>query len=204
MTQNPANKPVIAVDIDDVLVPFAEGLVSHHNQTYGTKLRLEEVKHHNFGEYWGVSHEEYLRRAWKWMIDTHKSAMPVPGAVEAIKQLHQRYRIAVITFRSAPLKDITIGWLDRNLSGYVDEPVLLGDKEGTGAHIATKAEVCQRIGARTLIDDHLKPIIEASEAGIQGLLFGDYPWNQAKELPDKVRRVRNWQEVLEYFDGKAE
>jgi hypothetical protein len=39
-----------------------------------------------------------------------------------------------------------------------------------------------------------------AEAGVDGLLFGNYPWNQSKELPSNVRRVANWAEVKEYFN----
>jgi hypothetical protein len=28
------------------------------------------------------------------------------------------------------------------------------------------------------------------------LLFGDYPWNQLKELPPSMKRVNDWDDVL--------
>jgi|SRR3989344_4580873 len=193
------SKPTIAVDIDEVLVPYAEGLVEYHNNKYGTRVRFEDVLHHNFDEFWEVSHEEYLRRAWQYIIENHKTAAPIKGAKETMKRLHKRYKILLITFRSAPLKEATLYWLDKHFEGYFDEPVFLGDKQGTGAHVATKAEICNKIGAEWLIDDHLAPILEASGAGIKGILFGNYPWNQAELLPEGVTRVKNWQEVQEYF-----
>jgi uncharacterized HAD superfamily protein len=65
-----------------------------------------------------------------------------------------------------------------------------------------KSEVCIELGVSYLIDDNLTAVTQTSAFGIKALLFGDYPWNQAKELPEGVTRVKNWQEVLEYFDGQ--
>lgn len=190
-------RPILAVDIDEVLVPYTEGLVMYHNKKYGTKLRFEEVVHHNFGEFWGVSHEEYLRRAWQYIIDNHEVAVPLDGAKEAISKLAKRYDLHLITFRSPPLKPATLLWLQKHFDGYFSEPVFLGNKEGAGAHRRTKAEVCQAIGASYLIDDHLSPVIEAAGCGVKGILFGDYPWNQAKQLPPNVRHAKDWPSVLE-------
>ncbi len=63
-----------------------------------------------------------------------------------------------------------------------------------------KVEVCKDIEAIALIDDSIGHITECVEAGMQGILFGDYPWNQTEELSSGIVRCSNWPEVLEYFD----
>jgi uncharacterized HAD superfamily protein len=65
-----------------------------------------------------------------------------------------------------------------------------------------KSEVCRELGVSYLIDDNLTAVKQTSAFGIEVLLFGDYPWNQIDELPRGVTRVKNWQEVLEYFDNE--
>jgi uncharacterized HAD superfamily protein len=59
----------------------------------------------------------------------------------------------------------------------------------------SKGDVCEQIGADLLIEDHLGHAKEVAERGIEVLLFGSYPWNQAKKLPKSIRRVRDWAEV---------
>jgi uncharacterized HAD superfamily protein len=192
-----ADKQIVAIDIDEVLVPYAEGLVMHHNSKYGTKLRFEDVVHHNFGEFWGVSHEEYLKRAWQYIIDNHAVAVPIEGAKQAIDKLSESYQLRLITFRSPPLKQATLAWLDKHFKGRFGEPVFLGHGDASRALKYTKAQICHEIGAGWLIDDHLKPVLEAAQSGINTILFGDYPWNQAEFLPNKVTRAKSWDDVLE-------
>ena len=35
------------------------------------------------------------------------------------------------------------------------------------------------------------------------LLFGDYIWSRGVELKKNMVKVKDWQEVLEYFNAKA-
>ena len=65
-----------------------------------------------------------------------------------------------------------------------------------------KVDMCKRLGAIALIDDSLSHVTECAEEGIEGVLFGDYPWNQADELPSGVTRCVDWPAVLEYFDAR--
>jgi uncharacterized HAD superfamily protein len=67
----------------------------------------------------------------------------------------------------------------------------------------TKTKILAEIGANYLIDDQPKHCIAAAEAGITALLFGDYKWNKDIELKTNMVRVKNWQEVTEYFDGRS-
>ncbi|HEY5267859.1 MAG TPA: hypothetical protein VII94_01850, partial [Candidatus Saccharimonadales bacterium] len=64
----------------------------------------------------------------------------------------------------------------------------------------TKAEVCIDLGAIALIDDSLPHILHAVESGVEGVLFGNYPWNQTLELPIGAIRTESWPKVLEHFN----
>ncbi len=61
----------------------------------------------------------------------------------------------------------------------------------------TKAEICQKIGAFALLDDSISHLVECAEVGVDGYLFGDYPWNQVEELPNGIVRCLDWQEVAD-------
>ncbi|MGH7234327.1 MAG: hypothetical protein ACREF7_02680, partial [Candidatus Saccharimonadales bacterium] len=64
----------------------------------------------------------------------------------------------------------------------------------------SKAEVCQELGAIALIDDSLGHTKECAEVGIEGILFGDYYWNQVDVLPPGVTRCVDWQAVNQHFN----
>ncbi|HET9722013.1 MAG TPA: hypothetical protein VFP32_03220, partial [Candidatus Saccharimonadales bacterium] len=56
------SKTIIAVDIDDVLVPHAENLITWYNQKYGTKLTLAH-NHSQDPKPWGAKTvEEAIKR----------------------------------------------------------------------------------------------------------------------------------------------
>ncbi|HEY4161285.1 MAG TPA: hypothetical protein VGM08_04450, partial [Candidatus Saccharimonadales bacterium] len=65
----------------------------------------------------------------------------------------------------------------------------------------SKGELCVEMGASFLIDDHLPNVKSAAEHGLQAVLFRDYSWNRAGELPAGVPRCVNWPAVLEHFDA---
>ena len=52
-----------------------------------------------------------------------------------------------------------------------------------------------------MIDDQPKHCLSAAECGVEALLFGNYRWNQLADLPDRVTRVQDWEEVERYFGG---
>lgn len=62
-------------------------------------------------------------------------------------------------------------------------------------------DVLVEIKADFVVDDQLKHCTAAVEQGIPTILFGNYRWNQAEELPKGVTRCKNWQEVAGYFDA---
>ncbi len=70
------------------------------------------------------------------------------------------------------------------------------DKQG---RVIQKSTACLEHNAQYLIDDLPYYIQAAASAGITGLLFGDYPWNQHFSSIQPVERVPNWQAVENYF-----
>ncbi|HET9722026.1 MAG TPA: hypothetical protein VFP32_03285 [Candidatus Saccharimonadales bacterium] len=197
------SKSIIAVDIDDVLVPHAESLINWYNQKYGTKLTLAH-NHSKDPKPWGTKTvEEAIKRVHEYI---HSAALfkakPMRESINVLKELSQTYELAIITGRDTIIEEETRRWLARYY------PELFKSTHFTAIYnlegkARSKADVCSQAEAAYLIDDSLDQAIEVSKRGVMVLLFGDYPWNQAKRLPKGITRVKNWQEVLEYFDGQA-
>ena len=46
-------KPVVAVDIDEVLGGFLPALIDYYNHSYNTKFTLDDFHSYRFAEVWG-------------------------------------------------------------------------------------------------------------------------------------------------------
>jgi hypothetical protein len=51
-------KPIIAVDIDEVLAYFVPAVALFHNETYSTDLTAESFFSYEFTEVWGGTSDE--------------------------------------------------------------------------------------------------------------------------------------------------
>lgn len=198
-------KPIIAIDIDDVLAAHAKSFVAYSNRMYGTSLTVDDYEEY-WARMWQIDDEEAERRAVEYhesddigKYEHHSDALPV------LKALSEYYSLVVVTSRRVVVTKITNEWVDKYFPQVFDAIYHAGiwDKGVNGvAAGATKMEICSRIGARYLIDDQLKHCLAVASEGIKAILFGDYPWNKMEHLPPLITRCRSWQEVLEYFNGQ--
>lgn len=203
MTPKPESKTVIAVDIDEVLMPHFQDLADWYNENYGTHLTLAN-NHPKNTEGWGTdSFEEAVRRVQKFLrSETFKNSQPFEEAKAAIRQLAKKYRMVVITSRDDLVRETTHLWLEKHFKDLFAEThfTAMYSLKGKAKH---KADIAKEIGVNYLIDDSLEHIEKAVQVGITGLLFGDYPWQKVELIPKEVIRVKNWDAVLEYFDGRS-
>lgn len=204
---NPAPKKTIAVDVDDVLADEKEDVRKFINKRYNLRhtpedYMIEAPYGRYFEKVWGVDSEKGLE-----MYEAYFNAgikakhKPVAGAVEAISKLKKKYNFVVVTSRGDRSFEFTLSWLEEHFPKVFEEvafvPLWSKDKE------VTKAVICKEIGASYLIDDNAEHCNLAQEAGVQAFLFGEYGWNRNVEVGKNVVRIRNWREVVEYFDEQG-
>lgn len=196
------NIPTVAFDIDDVLSTNVKDFVAFSNSKWGTNLTDDDYDE-DWARLWGVSKEEALRRSRLYhesgYIGTyghHAEALPV------LKKLKKHFKLVIVTSRRKVLMRETAEWLDNYFEGIFEEIHYAGiwDDEAEGAVHATKADICEQVGADYLVDDQPKHCIGANQAGIKAVLFGDYGWNRGIEVPASIKRVATWQELERYFD----
>ncbi|HSX18161.1 MAG TPA: HAD hydrolase-like protein [Candidatus Saccharimonadales bacterium] len=202
----PTNKPIIAVDVDDVLAAENEGIRQFINQTYGHSYTaqdfLVEGEYNGYWEHlWQLDKEEALKRFDAFLNSSIKDNLKVvEGAIEAIEKLKRRYELIVVTSRYGRQLTTTEPWLEGHFPKTFSQVAFVAtwskDKK------VSKAVVSKEIGADYLIDDNFEHCELAAKEGITALLFGDYGWNRSKKLPVGVIRAKNWQEVLEYFENE--
>ncbi len=186
-------KPTIAIDCDDVIVPTVPLILNHYNETYGTTIALKDYYSTDLAIWQVPDDATAIQRVRDYMFSAeYQHAEPFADAIETLRELSDRYTLHVVTGREDFLEPATRAMLDRYF------PDIFQSVEFTnffGHKSRPKSEVCQALGADILIDDHLHHAQIVAECGIEVLLFGDYPWNQADELPASIRRVRDWREV---------
>lgn len=201
-------KPVVAIDIDDVLSASAEELITYSNMRWGTHLTVADYDEH-WGKMWQLEHD---------MDEMHKRAHEVRGsgifgnaspkddAQLVLEELRGRFSITLVTSRHRLLEPETRSWLEKHYDGLIDEVIFAGIYDGNDNHqvqiTATKKDILARIGATYFIDDQLKHCYAAAETGIETIVFGNYSWNQDNQLPKNITRCNSWQEVAQYFNGK--
>lgn len=200
--QDSLSKPVIAIDIDDVIAANALGFVEYSNKKYGTHLTTDDYQEH-WGEMWKTEHEETERRATEYHQSGHIATYGmIEGASDALKQLKKRFKLIVITTRRNSINKLTKEWIDRYYPNIFDDIIFSGffDSPTKESINMTKGDLAKGVGADYLIDDQLKHVRSAAEIGIKGLLFGEYLWNKTDLLPENVVRVKSWNEILKYFE----
>jgi 5'(3')-deoxyribonucleotidase len=194
--QNPASRPVVAIDIDEVLIPFMGSFLDYHNERYGTNYQLKlDMNYFGVHEMLGDSVKETQRKVDDFAeSNNYRHGSPIEGAKDSIEKLKCHYDLVVVTARPASVRELTEAWV-RNHFGETFKDVHFSD--WLQDQVPDKAIVLRESGADVLIDDNLRHIREAVAIGLRGILFGDYPWNQAEELPTGVTRAKNWGAVEE-------
>ncbi|MDO4781167.1 MAG: hypothetical protein Q4A34_02145 [Candidatus Saccharibacteria bacterium] len=113
----------------------------------------------------------------------------------------------IATSRRLQMKRDTLAWIEEHFPGIFSSAAVyfagIWDDVQDDSHRMTKAELVNQIGADVLIDDQLKHCTAVAEQGRHAILFGDYAWNRAGELPDLVTRCRHWREVEAAIDRLA-
>ncbi len=199
-------KKRIGIDFDDVLFSCNEMLLPFHNNRYGTNHVKDNVGTYYLHDLWKCTREEaYARVIEFYNSKEHDSMKPIEGAVDAINQLSKRYELFIITARPPEAEEVTKKLLkhfqtDKNKSWNMIFKKLhfTGTVDGKN-HIITKAEVCKNENIDIFIDDHINNVINVSLTGIPSILL-DQPWNKDEVLPNNVKRLYSWEEIVMEID----
>jgi len=203
-------RPIIAVDIDEVLANNAKGFTDFSNQRWGTQLVPTDYIE-DWVKMWQIdSAEADLRADTFFESDAMLHYEHDVTAREVLEKLKESYDLIVVTARRIQTKGDTLQWIRERFPGiFLEDKIFFAgfwdniNVDDPVAHAKNKGELLKQLGADYLIDDQLKHCIGAAEQGISAVLFGNYGWNAAATLPAGVVRADSWVDVLEYFDGRA-
>lgn len=189
-------RTIIAVDVDDVLVPHADHLIGFLNRTFSSTISLDRFfSFEEIVELAGGDEQALIQQTRRFLDSVQFTGIgPVAEAVDVLQKLKSRYGLVIVTARPLVIEEMTRGWLEEHFPSTFDSAHFVNlDWDWGRGHRTSKMDVCSATGASVLIDDSSDHIAEAVESGMQGLLFGDYPWNA--ELPEGAVRVPDWKAV---------
>lgn len=185
---------VIAIDCDDVLVETMPLVARLYNDAYGTSLTLANFYQEDPVP-WGVEDIKVASARFHTLLKSNTDKLaPDKSTIHSIQRLSRQHELHLITGRSRDLEKSTFELVEKYFEGCFTSIELTNMFDETRRR--TKGEVCKRIGANVLIDDHpihINSVME--EAGLKEVIvFGEYPWNIG-ELPSGAVRCMSWQEA---------
>jgi 5'(3')-deoxyribonucleotidase len=191
-------KPVLAVDLDDVLFPFMDRFVPHYNDKFDATFVMDDYHTFEFHEVWGGTNEEAFDCVRTFFHMSHDGVPPLSGSVEAIAQLSEMYDLIIVTARDESLRSHTEGWLHEVFPGHF-QSVFLCNSYLLNAEEKrrTKLDVIEDVDAVGIIDDSLRNTSQVAATGRRAMLFGNYAWNRTDNLPEGVKRYRDWPHIVE-------
>lgn len=198
------SRPIIAVDIDDVILAETAFIVKYSNEKWGHTLTHDDYIE-DWREMWGVDDEELQKRIKVLHAPGVQTSYDlIDGAYQTLMQLAHRFKLVVLSSRRETVRQETIDWVNTHLPNIFDEFYFTGfwDSGKKDAHLLTKGELVKSIGAAYLIDDQPKHCFAAAEAGVAAVLFGDYGVSRHLSLPQNVTRCKDWAAVARYFEDE--
>ncbi len=103
----------IGIDMDGVLADFNTGWMTRYNLEFGTSLDASMVQ--QWEGLYALTHFESMAAFWVWAQgdgrSTFRDAPPLPGAIESIKRLGKRHRVAIVSSKFDWAIPNSLAWL---------------------------------------------------------------------------------------------
>lgn len=193
----------IALDADEVLGKFVQGVIPTLNRRFGKQIAFDEVRDFYLERVWDVGAGEMRQAITEHFAGSGISDMePYEGARETLEELvragHQNY---LVTSRPKEFHQQTCDWAKRHFPGLISECYSTDgfSMDGlTSAH--KKAEICSANKIRILVDDCVDNIHAAQGNGVYSILFRR-PWNTLERLAPQVLCAETWPNVKRAVEG---
>ena len=185
----------IAIDFDDVILPYMPSFIKFCNEKHNTALTHNDCITLQIERLMGCD-ESRARDVFNEFADSSyhtemHDVAPTPECSLTLKKMSERWKLAIVSAREGRFTDITMAYLNKHLPKIFSE-VWLCNTYGSSGDKATKKDVCNWIGCQILIDDSAENIASLDNSAILGVIFGDYPWNK---MHDGVR-ANTWGDVM--------
>ena len=174
--------------------------MAYASNLLGRQLQPGDITSEAYWQQYGLNDKQAINLVHGYNLAGFPALLPLPGALQVLKHLKRHYELHVITSRDPVSKQYTETWIKQHFADTFTDIVLAGNTY-VSKNPRTKAAMCIGIGADYIIDDSVRHLLDCAKQGTKALLFGHYGWHEHGDLPHGIIRVRDWQEVKEYFDG---
>ena len=195
-------RPIIAIDCDEVLVPTAEYFVDAYNDQYGTEVDFQTQHLEDPTGSWQASGFDELLERLEAIRDTEAyRALGISDEARVVlARLATNYDLHLVTARQPHEEDDTRHMLERDAQGLFRGVHFVGFE-------GSKGQIVKELGARMLIDDSPRHLEDGLANGLPGdgaILFGEFPWNRQDPSDDRIVRMESWSAVEGYVNGIQE
>tara|TARA_Y100001938_G_C8010026_1_gene389491 strand:+ start:515 stop:1090 length:576 start_codon:yes stop_codon:yes gene_type:complete len=183
----------IAVDIDEVLVPFFNSLAQYHQKRVNKQIRLPLKYKYHYASVLDLTEDESSELVRSFYGSEDHASMPaLPGSVWALNTLKSKgYSVVLVTGRQRYSKDATESLLCR-LYGNTFDDIIYCDHYTEFSK--NKSHICDALGARCIVDDSFSNCVDCMKIGIPAFNFignPTYPWCDPSSIS-----VGDWENVV--------
>jgi len=190
-------KPILVLDLDDVLRPTVASALAWYNKEFSTDYLVDQrMSAYSYRVVWGCTLEEEMALVDRWYKEASLEMLPILGAVEGLKELVKRYDVVIATSTDRSYADGVIDWIDRHFPNQIMQVCLLGYFHYEHDIRLTKGQLAVDLNAKVAIDDLPYHISTYAALGVPAVLFGDFPWNTEVVLGPNVQRALNWDQLI--------
>ena len=183
----------IAVDIDEVLMPFVKPMAKWRKLTMPTKTKYSYI-YSNMFKITNDESSEMVREFYN--SETFREIKPFDDSLKAIKLLREQYdKIYIVTGRQSCARDVTEKWIDTHYPGLFDDVILTNSFTN---HEVFKSDICTCLDIGTIIDDNDVTCALCKHVGVKPIHFAGYdgvnkyPWCYMN-----TNSILGWSEILE-------
>jgi len=170
-------RKVIAIDMDDTLARFLEGLIEVVNRLEGENVKVEDIKSWDMCKYFKCGHKIYDYLTY----DLFRNLRVFDDAIEVVEKLQENYDIYIVSSATSTPDSMVakIEWLEEWFPFISKKNIVLCGNKSI-------------IKADYMIDDGIHNLEDFSGMTI---LF-DAPHNQ---MENSFLRFRSWKEIGKFF-----
>ena len=177
-------KPILGVDIDNVLAQSDACLREAIRQRFLIGLEEKDITEYDYSAY-GITQAQLIEVFGAFNTDLCRTLKVIPGAKAALRLLATRFEIALVTSRNPLSKAGTEYWLQRKGLPY-DQLHFNDEKHALG------------IPYQAFVEDRHEHAHRIAETGAQVFLM-TRPWNSRPLSHPNVLRVQTWREILTHL-----
>ena len=173
---------VIAIDIDEVLVPFLPALSRFYTRQTNIKVKMPPRYQYHYASLFNITEEESVELV-KNFYDTsfHANLRPTRGSKEMVRKLSENNTLIAVTGRQSYARDPTEKLIKNHFRDSFSD-IIYCDHFTSSAR--SKGEICKEISADLLIDDSYKNCKECLDLSIPAVNFTGWPLYAWCEISD--------------------